>query len=718
MRTSLDMLMVLALTMIGLCSAEPIMVHDGKLITKAGVQCNIMVNGLEINGTGLIPGLHFGLIEYICDGEYGTIVSVAKCTKCGIYCPVNQYIAECKQTWVLIVIGVVIGLIPTLVFCIFLRKVVWSIGQSIVDRCLFRIDMIRDHFEEKKSRSMAKRLPDSKIQPKFKKPISIDPRLMKKIHNTRNMNERPEYLELNEVVVASAPEKEQPMCESPISPEVPHRDGTRYPSLTNLTVMGLLATLPVTKACDNTLYVFSQGKICDETRCITSAMYNLALSSGSIICFKDIDQNMFKIRMSDSYYKVSYGMTYYTSDYELKVSSYSRCKGAGLCWNGSCHMNSTIDELNYHRAKQGLGGFGCDSDTIGCDDACWHQTSCTWYSWGVEPVGDVYPVYEIETTQWEVEVTVDYKNLTTKYKVNVNNPRVNLEEIGLKLPIVAPSFSSETYNLPNGLVIVKDVAYSMKVASKNMPERDIVGDYQLSLKGSTGAYNVDSVKCQTNSCSVRCHGPEPKIRRVIRNLKTMEDTRVPHKQYHYKAEAILKSPGTLNLVIGNVDLNTLHVEKAQCDFDIPTTYSCEGCKSKPYAVVQAYNIKHQGILPFVSNCTFTTDYISCNPEPYKLIQTSEKKQCRIVIPTLNITKVIDFNFTYLGELDPARLLYGEVTALETISSMASNWEFWTSLTGTFGLSTIAIVIASVVVRLTKAYMLTRTLNATKLTRDK
>lgn len=73
--------------------------------------CNFIVNGknFSTNDTKL-PGLHFGMVKYDCNGATGILVSKFKeCRVCIIPCKNNEYITSCQSIWGAGVIGVVLG---------------------------------------------------------------------------------------------------------------------------------------------------------------------------------------------------------------------------------------------------------------------------------------------------------------------------------------------------------------------------------------------------------------------------------------------------------------------------------------------------------------------------------------------------------------------------------------------------------------------------------
>lgn len=722
--------------LIAMAVSHPLKVMNGRITTDGNRKCEISANGIKVEGRGIIPGLHFGIIEYNCENVTGLIVSKASCSDCGMYCAVNQLILECQQTGTLMLIGMLIGLIPTLVISILLRRVIWSMGSVIIDKITLYYDNKKDDIEMNRIETMNKRSPQGiTFQPSFKEPMTIKKKYISNLNNKREQRagyvvvgtSASQFGAYNDGLCTSTSRADihydRPLPSVPSAPKEAVYEQTTEPrystpskpynrAATALTVLALASSvidIPSVNACDNTLFVHSQGKVCEKNgRCVTSGIYQMSLSSGSTVCFKDTNNSLMTVRMGLSYYRDRYSIQYYTSGYSLDVKTASECKSdGGACWNNQCSHGSKNVALSYLNPHHYPESVGCSAHSLGCDTWCWHKTACTWWHWILKPVGEKYPVYKRIGRIWEIEVHIDTHDSHRKYIINTNNPRVDLDGFNYKLPIYITNFSGEDKKSDDGLIIVEGVAYPVVMSQKNMPERDIIGDYQISINNDEYAFNPDSVICKPESCKANCIAPESKMLRTIEGLKDIESVKHKFIENKWEIEAQVTVQGTMTLMIGNMNFDSLYVEHARCEIDIPTTYSCIGCTTKSYAVIQAYDIRSPGLVPFISNCTFETDYVACTPEPLKLVQSSDYKTCMLTFPSMNSSIVLNFNFTYAGTLSPAKFLVGRETIQDTLASIASNPDFWASLSSTFAFGTLGIFVTSLLMRIIKIVMIAR-----------
>lgn len=83
-------------------------------------------------------------------------------------------------------------------------------------------------------------------------------------------------------------------------------------------------------------------------------------------------------------------------------------------------------------------------------------------------------------------------------------------------------------------------------------------------------------------------------------------------------EVFTPTLSTINLMFGNVNLNNLMVEMAHCTIHVDDVFGCGGYSTAPIVVLTKTNILIEGIMEFVSNCTFDKTYVSCNKEPMAL----------------------------------------------------------------------------------------------------
>lgn len=155
------------------------------------------------------------------------------------------------------------------------------------------------------------------------------------------------------------------------------------------------------------------------------------------------------MRIEDSKTVTMYQASYYACSYSVKTETTFECKNiAGNCWNkGTCVQGSRHSSFSYEVLYP--HGYGCQSDTIGCDTRCWHQISCVWYRWIMFPIEDkCYKVYHKVSEIWQTSIFTTYKGITKHIKLNTNNSQNNLNGYdinGLKnMPMVITSFSHES----------------------------------------------------------------------------------------------------------------------------------------------------------------------------------------------------------------------------------------------------------------------------------
>lgn len=159
---------------------------------------------------------------------------------------------------------------------------------------------------------------------------------------------------------------------------------------------------------------------------------------------------------------------------------------------------------------------------------------------------------------------------------------------------------------------------------------------------------------------------------------------------------------SVNVMIGNADL--VNVEPAHCELNV-MTYGCTGCIIKPYAVFQPFNIKDEGILPFISNCSFSRSYLRCNYQAYKLELQDNSRNCMNFLKTLNKIFHINFDYEFIGSIDLSKTIEGIETISEAFSKIGKNPNFLNRLTD--GLTTFIIsgTIIAIISRISKLIIL-------------
>ncbi|XP_047998857.1 uncharacterized protein LOC125236184 [Leguminivora glycinivorella] len=187
--------------------------------------------------------------------------------------------------------------------------------------------------------------------------------------------------------------------------------------------LAVQAAVQTTFACDKTLFLSSNGKICDLHVCKDVNMYSMSIATGSNICFKTVDGEKLEIKMGDAKHVTRYQAEYFSCDYKLSVTKTWRCKQLNSdCWNnGKCYDGYEHPDIQVTNTRKYPAGYGCNTDTLGCDDWCPMGTSCTWYRWQLEPVlNDCHKVYRKVSEIWQVSIYVKY-TLASKETESLHN---------------------------------------------------------------------------------------------------------------------------------------------------------------------------------------------------------------------------------------------------------------------------------------------------------
>nr|QRW41723.1 MAG: glycoprotein [Miglotas virus] len=624
-------------------------------------QCDVVANGVKAYGkNGLVPGWHYGLIDYTCDNITGSIASKMACNDCGYYCLQNQSIDGCQSYLIPAICGLIVGLVLTMV-----TRKVWKMSAKI---CLSKPDWFRITLTKRNSTASPMRKEDVH-------PSSIALLTIEAPTNHHSLNETSS--------LSTIP---------PINTDERTYSNPIGSVLYCVMIFGLgLNLFPSAQACDNTLFISSTGQICDTTHCREVGMYEMILRTGSVLCFRDVKGEYLKITLGNAYDLYSSALVYYTSDYEITTTHTWECKGAGTCWNGGCNANTKHGKLVRKDKPTEISNYGCDTDTLGCDTMCYYMTACTFYRWTLKSVGTQYPVYRLRSKGWMATVKVEYLNSTKTYTFDVNRPQINIEQLSInKMPMIIAGVTKKDEIVENSMIRVGDKFYNINAADINMPETGVVGDYQLSVRNMTATYPEHNVECKVNSCTADCVWPEPSIRRVVKRLDSYNSMKTTlgkdGRNIISKREIKLQA----NVLVGNVDIHNLKVSPAHCGIDVLSTFACTGCTLDSYAILQASNIRDEGMLHFVSDCIFDVDYLSCSGTPYKLTLIDDKDECSIHIPSTNQTVKVSFNYKYLGTLDPSVPLYSaSMDFQETLSLMTTPSFMGTMLGSWIGFSLLS-----------------------------
>ncbi|AJG39291.1 glycoprotein precursor [Wuchang Cockroach Virus 1] len=748
-----------------------ITINYGEINIQPGEKCTIESNGITYNWNGVvqIPGLWFGKVDIHCGIVTQTIVSIYKCKPCGFYCNYNELSTECSNGMVPMGIGLAIAIVLfILAVCIF-GNFMGKLVTSIIKAKHYLIQRYSDYKSYKIAKTITSRtnanvtvkftnvkgLKDSqqvkilKLREKKVSKLRGLPHHYTEIHELDNKYESSKamYLatkankvkyeqakieyEQAKIAKARLGELSKKAPNPPARRSLPVEDTTIpspsvsqpaityhqvhppkkiYPSL--YTVGLVLMLFSYVSSCDQTLFLKADGKLCDDIGCHSMNMYSLPLSLGQTICFKDINGEMFEIWLDETHLINSYSAIYYTGSFILESESHWNCERRGYCYSDYC-----TDGFHYPNFgnKFLINGYTCLQTTLDCDTYCDSTTMCVYIHWWIREKNFLYKVYKLESSIWEAVLKTKYKGHTTTTKLNVNRPSTSLTDFtpnnNKGIPMFLTNFESERKHVETHLISIDGVYWETTASELNMPETDKVGDFQVSLDKKTQTYNSHMVKCDTKICMAKCTAPEPKFDRFRMTLKNRPNKRTLFRVTNHGDSVMLKTPivGTGTLMVGNVDLINLHVQLANCKFNLLTTYSCTGCVQRPYAIFQSYDNKNNGIVPFVSNCTFNIDYLSCNPQPFTIELISDERACLIYAKSINYTKVINFNYTFIGSLDLTKTIDSIESTSEQIKSIATDMRFWSSLLTSFTTFTIIGIAATVIVRIVRGVLAWKTI---------
>lgn len=133
-------------------------VNYGIIEIEGYKNCTIINNGETLYYSGpvkkIMPGLHFGIITYICDQIGDTIISTLKCKDCGLYCVYNEYIEGCNQSDFKFWLGVLVGCLISGIMC----TIAVLILNKVLDKTFDNLSYIFQKKEDKRNIKLAKRV--------------------------------------------------------------------------------------------------------------------------------------------------------------------------------------------------------------------------------------------------------------------------------------------------------------------------------------------------------------------------------------------------------------------------------------------------------------------------------------------------------------------------------------------------------------------------------
>lgn len=613
------------------------MVTSNNGIIDVGMsKCTVYVNGVEQTiSNGTVNGLQFGIVNYVCNDKVGYFISKLSCHNCGLFCHANELIEGCQAFAVPLIVGLVIGIIMSLTIFFVLRNLLGDLMLKV----LFRVNTCRQMAQDKKHKKQMDSLNDMTGE---RKPY--------KFKDSYQLNE------IGRVRVAN------------------NRSKLSMPLLT-LTIIGLMT---VSHASDKTLFMHSSGRICEDSICTDSEMINMYLQTGQAIVLEDDMGQKVEFRAKSTYYRYRYSYAYDTSDYDIIVDSTWRCKGlGGYCWNGNCNADS---KFPLFKNQSGITRYGCHVDTLGCNTYCAHQTSCTWYSAKVLPKGRKYPVYKFQSRIWEVIIEILRNGYKTNNVINANNPILNLDNIGRpngSIPILINSFLAEDYGFPEYMLLIDELMYQVDACMVDQPMMDRIGDIQIDKSGEM-AYPIDRLQCSSSSCRTSCNVMESPLSRLVKNKNGMIGSKHTEVVKGYIHETKYQLDSSLNVMLQLNGFKQLDYSPAYCKFEVLDTFACKGCNVKPYVLLQAVNIKHDGLMSITDNCTIETKVVPCSNEPVHLSMNEMPDNCVIHISRTNQTLGVNFKYVLLGNVHKMRS-HMSYSSAEEVGSLLSSESFITGL---------------------------------------
>nr|QYW05744.1 MAG: glycoprotein precursor [Phasmaviridae sp.] len=473
-----------------------------------------------------------------------------------------------------------------------------------------------------------------------------------------------------------------------------------------MAMTAMLATsvlFPDCNGCLHNLYMTSSGKVCNDIQCNVVSTYQFPLEKGQSICFKDTDGNILELMIENSYLRERYDLMYLTSDYIVKTDSYYRCKSTSECnYDKDCKIGTIGNKFVSNSSNKTVSGYGCIMDVSACDTLCLRSTACVFYYWKIEQVGHIAKVYKHDLSIWEVKISIKYKDIYRTYLLNLNNPSINLDNDILenRIPIYIINNMMSTTRDYKFLLEDNNTVYAVTASDINMPQNGIIGDFQMSVKGSDETMDANVI-CSSNHCQSYCYNNIPSLRR-FRNTKHPSEFGLNYKKLADNSviELVRDTHSFSTIMISNVNIKNLQIIPAQCKINLLMTFACDQCGIRPYIILKCSSIKKTGALPFESNCTFIRNFLSCTPEIYKLELLSHDQYCTILIPSLNQTLNINFEFLYYGGLDFYQsILSRKDSNLEEIKDMLSSPGFWDSIKWTVATFTSIGIISNVILRI-------------------
>nr|DBA44214.1 TPA_asm: glycoprotein [Bunya-like virus atrichopogon] len=660
-------------------TGRKIMIYDGKIKSQGYDNCTFEREGIYYHWQrhmGPIKGLWFGTIKYSCNGETGYVESELQCITSGIYNSLNDQITGCEQTWLKVVLGIMIGIFAFMIF-------------FIVD--------LKYHLVTRSYQNCSKYLYYKKLTSQDKE----DAFIMKGNARLYHQKAEDKFADYNKDQLGKKREANLK------AKRIKRIDKINNKFITSAVILCLIGS-----ACsfDKTLYITTEGLYCKNSKCEKYWNTRFPLSTGSTIQF--VDENDQKLTLKfENFFEINYYRAiYYTSDYIIKTISTVECYADWFmgsesnCYDGSCKKATNFYKSSFDKflPTDKIAGYGCAVDSLGCENKyCYIKQRCVFYKWILKEQGPRALVFLKESQGWVADFSLSHKNLTRKISVNVANimELVHMEDWKIKIPLLVSSPNYQQTYTTSKLMKYEDKYYYVEASSPNEPGRNILGDYQVDYRNSTEVFDMGSVDCEAAKCSIFCYKDDSPIKRFLKyknNIKRPKRTEIIE-------DVVIASnavSATVDITISSEKIRELDITPAYCLFEQTHSFACTGCNEQGYISFSTKNMRTPGLITFTSNCSFDFNYVACQERPFNLYFRGQNPYCELYFLATNQTIHTSVKSIFKGTLYPFEL---QRSQYEEFMHIAESPEFLSGIFGTFMTCTALTFLSTFLFNIVKMY---------------
>lgn len=323
--------------------------------------------------------------------------------------------------------------------------------------------------------------------------------------------------------------------------------------------------------CSNNLYLKSNGKICEKNVCKDISMASFPIERGKIICFHNTDNEILKIEATRIYHILKYNHIYDTSEFVIKISKIAAC---GNLFGNSCADNDQLCEKNvkhknFVEVPNKVQDYTCQTASS-CSGFCPSDITCTYTHWWLDPIGTKAKVYKFTSKMWQVDLFIEYKGMKDTVTLNSYEPSYEIDSADFlaikKLPIFITSIIDQDCYISKNLIQDNLKFFQIEAAELNFPSTDLVGDYQIDIRGNgTPTYKASDVTCQADYCNPTCDTPPSTLKRFRSTKQAKNDLTsnaiINKREVHIKK----RTQASFNMMIGSIDIDHLYINKAICN---------------------------------------------------------------------------------------------------------------------------------------------------------